>query len=47
MQSFSWVDRSGRTVSEFPKQDVYTNFDLSPDGERVAVTVRRPLRRRT
>ena len=39
-QTFVWVDRAGRTLEEFPKRDTFTNFDLSPDGTRVAVTVR-------
>lgn len=39
-QTFVWVDRVGRTLEEFPKRDTFTNFDLSPDGTRVAVTVR-------
>lgn len=41
-QAFVWLDRVGRTIQEFPKRDSFTNFDLSPDGTRVAVTVRRP-----
>jgi len=39
-QSFVWVDRSGRRIGEFPRRDTFTNFDLSPDGTRIAVTVR-------
>ena len=42
LQAFLWVDRAGRVIQEFPKRDTFTNFDLSPDATRVAVTVRRP-----
>jgi hypothetical protein len=41
-QAFMWLDRAGRAIAEFPKRDSFTNFDLSPDGTQVAVTVRRP-----
>ena len=40
LQSFAWVDRPGRVLQVFPKRDTFSNFDLSPDGSRVAVTVR-------
>ena len=38
---FEWVDRAGRTLSTLGRVDAYTNFDLSPDGSRVVVTLRR------
>lgn len=39
-QILYWVDRSGRRLGEFPKREQFSNFDLSPRGDRIAVTVR-------
>ncbi len=40
LQTFGWVDRAGRVLSTFQKRDTFSNFDVSPDDARVAVTVR-------
>lgn len=37
---FEWVDRAGRPLHSVGPVDTFTNFDLSPDGTRVAVTRR-------
>lgn len=37
---FEWVDRAGRPIRPIGGVDTFTNFDLSPDEERLAVTRR-------
>lgn len=37
---FEWVDRAGRAIRTIGGINTFTNFDLSPDGERLAVTRR-------
>jgi serine/threonine protein kinase len=37
---FEWVDRAGRPLGTVGPVDTFTNFDLSPDGVRLAVTRR-------
>jgi serine/threonine protein kinase/Tol biopolymer transport system component len=37
---FEWVDRAGRQLRTIGPVDTFTNFDLSPDGTRLAVTRR-------
>jgi dipeptidyl aminopeptidase/acylaminoacyl peptidase len=37
---FEWADRSGRPVRSLGPIETFTNFDLSPDGQRLAVTRR-------
>ena len=39
---FTWVDRSGRHVGTVGAPDSYTNFDVSPDGLRIAAGRRDP-----
>jgi len=38
---FEWVDREGRTLRSVADADAYTNFDLSPDGNRIVAVRRR------
>lgn len=37
---FEWVDRAGRPLGTTGPIDTFTNFDVSPDGGRIAVTRR-------
>jgi eukaryotic-like serine/threonine-protein kinase len=37
---FEWVDRGGRPIRTIGDVDTFTNFDLSPDEERLVVTRR-------
>src|SRR6185295_9174452 len=39
---FTWVDRNGRKVGTVGAPDSYTNFDVSPDGRRIAASRRDP-----
>jgi len=39
---FTWVDRTGRRLGTVGAPDSYTNFDVSPDGRRIAATRRDP-----
>jgi len=39
---FTWVDRTGRKVGTVGAPDSYTNFDVSPDGRRIAASRRDP-----
>ena len=39
---FTWVDRIGRKVGTVGAPDSYTNFDVSPDGRRIAASRRDP-----
>jgi serine/threonine protein kinase len=39
---FTWVDRTGRKVGTVGAPDSYTNFDMSPDGRRIAASRRDP-----
>lgn len=39
---FTWVDRAGRRLATVGAPDSYTNFDVSPDGKRIAAGRRDP-----
>jgi dipeptidyl aminopeptidase/acylaminoacyl peptidase len=39
---FTWVDRAGRRLGTVGGPDSYTNFDVSPDGKRIAAGRRDP-----
>ena len=39
---FTWVDRAGRRLATVGAPDSYTNFDVSPDGKRIAAARRDP-----
>lgn len=39
---FTWVDRAGRQLGTVGAPDSYTNFDVSPDGKRIAAARRDP-----
>ena len=39
---FTWVDRTGRKLGTVGASDSYTNFDVSPDGRRIAASRRDP-----
>jgi Tol biopolymer transport system component len=38
LREFVWLDRSGRTVAKASERGPWHNFDLSPDGKRIATT---------
>ena len=39
---FQWADRDGRRLATVGAPDSYTNFDVSPDGKRIAAARRDP-----
>jgi serine/threonine protein kinase len=39
---FTWVDRTGQRLGTVGAADSYTNFDVSPDGRRIAASRRDP-----
>ena len=39
---FTWMDRTGRRLGAVGASDSFTNFDVSPDGQRIMATRRDP-----
>jgi len=39
-----WIDRSGNAVEEFGERDLFWDFDISPDGRRIAIAIGDPSR---
>ena len=37
LSQFEWIDRSGKPLGKVGGEEAYNNFDLSPDGSRLAV----------
>jgi eukaryotic-like serine/threonine-protein kinase len=43
-RTLAWIDRSGNVVEEFGEKDLFWDFDVSPDGRRIAIAIGDPSR---